>query len=47
MTAPHADQLIDGYLSGRSSAELVPAAHKVSGCIDRPVVDLGVGVQAP
>jgi len=35
-------QLIDGYLSGRNSAELVSAAHKVSGSIDRPVVELGI-----
>ena len=35
-------QLIDGYLAGGNYADLVPAAHKVSGCIDRPVVDLGL-----
>ena len=35
-------QLIDGYLSGKPSADLVPAAQQVSGCIDRPVVNLGV-----
>ncbi len=35
-------QLIDGYLSGKPSADLIPAAQQVSGCIDRPVVDLGV-----
>ncbi len=34
-------KLIDGYLAGRSYDELVPAARKVSGCIDVPIADLG------
>jgi phenylpropionate dioxygenase-like ring-hydroxylating dioxygenase large terminal subunit len=35
-------QLIDGYLSGRNSSDLLNAAHQVSGCIDRPVLALGM-----
>ena len=34
-------RLIDGYLSGLSYDKLTPAAHKVSGCIDVPIADLG------
>jgi glycine betaine catabolism A len=35
-------QLIDGYLAGRDYGDLLPASQHVSGCIDRPVVDLGL-----
>jgi Rieske 2Fe-2S family protein len=34
-------RLIDGYLGGLGYDVLVPAAQKVSGSIDRPIVDLG------
>jgi len=33
----------DGVIGrGKPSADLISAAQQVSGCIDRPVVDLGV-----
>lgn len=34
-------RLIDGYLAGHGYDKLLPAAQKVSGCIDVPIVDLG------
>jgi phenylpropionate dioxygenase-like ring-hydroxylating dioxygenase large terminal subunit len=34
-------RLIDGYLAGLDYERLLPAAHKVSGCIDVPIADLG------
>jgi hypothetical protein len=34
-------RLIDGYLGGLGYDKLTPAAHKVSGCIDVPIADLG------
>jgi glycine betaine catabolism A len=36
-------QLIDGYLNGKPYDALLPAVHKVSGYIDKEVVDLGLG----
>ncbi len=35
-------RLIDGYLAGLGKEKLVPAAQKVSGCIDVPIKDLGL-----
>jgi phenylpropionate dioxygenase-like ring-hydroxylating dioxygenase large terminal subunit len=34
-------RLIDGYLAGLEYERLLPAARKVSGCIDVPIADLG------
>jgi glycine betaine catabolism A len=34
-------RLIDGYLGGLGYDQLLPAAQKVSGSIDRPIADLG------
>lgn len=34
-------RLIDGYLAGHGYDKLLPAAQKVSGCIDVPISDLG------
>jgi glycine betaine catabolism A len=34
-------RLIDGYLAGLEYERLLPAAQKVSGCIDVPIADLG------
>jgi Rieske 2Fe-2S family protein len=34
-------RLIDGYLAGLGYDKLTPAASKVSGCIDVPIVELG------
>jgi phenylpropionate dioxygenase-like ring-hydroxylating dioxygenase large terminal subunit len=35
-------RLIDGYLAGLDYDRLLPAAHKVCGCIDAPIADLGL-----
>ena len=33
-------RVIDGYLAGRSHADLLPAVQKVSGAIDAPIRDI-------